>query len=261
MQSLAHLQDAVQRSILEKTTDVLSHVVRPPRGTKAQAFGVYQSAYGMRLTEFLTNDYEKLRAYVGEVRFNTMAEAYITAHPSQHSNARWFGKNLPTWLKASGHFSQHPECMELAELELALATAFDSVDLPCLGIEALSKMPPEEITSTAFEFHPSLQTLCFKQNTVSLWSALQCEQEPPRPYAKDETQTVMVWRQGSQSRFRILGDEEVMALANAREGVPFGALCEMMAFSHGADDAAVRAATYLRGWFEAEVLTSLLHRR
>ena len=49
-----------------------------------------------------------------------------------------------------------------------------------------------------------------------------------------------------------------MVLANARDGVPFGALCEMMAFSHGADDVAVRAATYLRGWLEAEIITSFL---
>lgn len=257
MQSLADLQSAVQRSILEKSSDVLPQVAKPPRGTKAQAFGVYQSAYCMRLTEFLANDYEKLREYVGEVRFNAMAEQYIEAQPSRHSNARWFGQGLPTWLKISDHFAQHPECTELAELELALATAFDSVDLPCLGIETLSKLPPEQITNTAFAFHPSLQTLGFRQNTVSLWSALQCEEQPPRPYTQDEIQVVMVWRQGNQSRFRILGDEEGMALANAREGVPFGALCEMMAFSHGADDVALRAATYLRGWFEAEILTSL----
>jgi hypothetical protein len=256
MQSLAGLQGLVQRSILEKSSDVLSQVTTPPRGSKVQAFGVYQLAYGMRLTEFLANDYEKLRAYVGEVRFNTMAAQYITAHPSRHSNARWFGQGLPAWLKSSGHFALHPECTELAELELALATAFDSIDLPVLGIEVLGTLPPEKIASTAFSFHPSLQTRSFRQNTVSLWSALQCEEEPPRPYTQDEAQTVMVWRQGNQARFRILGDEEAMALANAREGVPFGALCEMMAFSHGADDAALRAATYLRGWFEAEILTS-----
>jgi Putative DNA-binding domain len=256
MQSLADLQGVVQRSILEKSADVLSLVSKPPRGSKAQAFGVYQSAYVMRLTEFLANDYEKLRAYVGEIRFNAMSAEFAAAHPSRHSNARWFGQGLPDWLKSSGHFAQHLECNELAELELALAMAFDSVDLPVLGIETLAALPPDQIATTAFSFHPGLQSLNFQQNTVSLWSALQCEEHPPRPYTLDEPQTVMVWRQGTQSRFRILGAEETMALANAQQGVPFGTLCEMIAFSHGAEDAAVRAATYLRGWFEAEILTS-----
>jgi Putative DNA-binding domain len=257
MQSLAELQGALQRCILGKSSEVLSQLTKPLCGTKAQTFCIYQSAYGMRLTEFLASDYEKLRTYVGEVRFNAMAAGYIAAHPSRHANARWFGQCLPAWLKSSGHFAQHPECTELAELELALATAFDSIDLPVLGIETLNTLPSDQIANTAFAFHPSLQTLSFMQNTISLWSALQCEEEPPRPYTQDEAQIVMVWRQGNQSRFRILGDEEAMALAQAREGVPFRALCEMVAFGNEAADGAARAATYLRGWFEAEILTSL----
>jgi Putative DNA-binding domain len=256
MLTLAEMQSMVQRSIMEKSEAILPHISNPSRGDKAKAFGVYQFAYGSRLTEFLANDYEKLRSYVGEVRFNAMAQAYVAAHPSRQANARWFGQGLPKFLKQSNHFAQFPECVELAELELALATAFDAVDVTSLGMDALATLPPESIASTGFAFHPSLQTLQFMHSTVSLWSALQCDEAPPRPHALDEPQTVMVWRQGGQSRFRILGDEEAMALANARDGVPFGALCEMMAFSHGADDVALRAATYLRGWLEAEILTS-----
>lgn len=258
MRSLAEVQNAVQNSIIEKSSEALAQIATPARGTKAKALGVYQSAYGIRLTEFLANDYAKLRAYIGEVRFNTMAAGYIAANPSRHSNARWFGQGLPAWLKISGHFAQHQECVELAELELALATAFDSVDLPVLSLQDLATLHADEIANTAFAFHPGLQTLLFSQNTTSLWSALQCEEAPPRPYALDEPQTIMVWRQGSQSRFRMLGSEEAIALSNARDGVNFGVLCEMMAFSQGADDVAVRAATYLRGWFEAQILTSLL---
>jgi hypothetical protein len=256
MPTLAELQDVFQRSIMEKSTEALPYIAKSPRGDTAKAFGVYQFAYGSRLTEFLANDYEKLRAYVGEVRFNAMAQAYAMAHPSRQANARWFGQGLPIFLKQAHHFAQFPECVELAELELALATAFDAIDVASLGINALATLPPESIAGTAFAFHPSLQTLQFMHSTVSLWSALQCDEPPPRPHALDAPQTVMVWRQGSQSRFRILGDEEAMVLANARDGVPFGALCEMMAFSHGTEDVALRAATYLRGWLEAEIITS-----
>ncbi len=256
--TLAMLQNIVQHCILNKSSDAQQHIATPPKGTREQALAVYQTAYRLRLTEFLANDYEKLRSYMGEVRFNEMAEAYIRENPSHASNARWFGQNLPAWLKQSGRLSQHPECTELAELELSLGTAFDAIDVPSLGIEALASIPPEQIATTAFAFHPSLQTLAQRQNTASLWSALQCGETPPRPYVQDEPQTVMIWRQGNQSRFRILGAEEHMVLAQAREGVPFGALCEMMAFSHGADDVPLRAATYLRGWLEAEIITSLL---
>jgi hypothetical protein len=68
---------------------------------------------------------------------------------------------------------------------------------------------------------------------------------------------IMVWRQGSGARFRILGDEEAMAVDSAREGVTFGVICEMMAAFDDPDNAAIRAAGYLRGWIEAEIISSI----
>jgi Putative DNA-binding domain len=107
MRSLAEIQDAVQRSILNTSADILPEVAKPPYRSKMQAFGVYQSAYTMRLTEFLANDYEKLRSYIGEVRFNAMSLAFAGAHPSRHANARWFGQGLPGWLNWNWPLPRH----------------------------------------------------------------------------------------------------------------------------------------------------------
>ena len=255
--SLQSLQAMVQDSILNRSDAALDHIKRPPKGSKKEALGIYEHAYQARLTEFLANDYEKLRAYIGEVRFNAMAADYAAAHPSRQFNARWFGQNLPAFLKSSKCFAQFPECAELADLELALATAFDAPDATSLDLSSLAALAGQDIANTQLEFHPSLQTLSFNQSTVSLWSALQCDEAPPRPHALDVPQIVMVWRQSGQSRLRLLGDEEAMALSSARLGVTFGGLCETLAFSNSAEDAAMRAATYLRTWIEAELLTSL----
>jgi Putative DNA-binding domain len=259
MPSIANLQATALCGIMEGSKKVLPRALQPAHESIERASEIDPDH--LRMTNFLADDYEKLRTYVGEVRFNAMAEAYTAASPSRHANARWFGQGLPAWLKQSAHFAQHPECTELAELELALATAFDAVDVPSLNIELLAALRPEQIANTAFAFHPSLQTLSFAQNTVSLWSALQCEEQPPRPFIRDGAQTVMVWRQGNQSRFRILGDEEALVLARAREAVPFGSLYKMMAKNQDSDDNVPRAVTYLRGWFEAQILTSFLPER
>lgn len=246
----------VQRHMLEASPAILNHITPPPRGDQASAIAVYKNAYRLRLTEFLANDYEKLRIYVGEVRFNAMASAYMDAHPSRQANARWFGQNLPAFLKNSDLFAQHAECIELAELELALATAFDAPDITSLGPGILADLVNQDVSRFRFTFHPSLQTLIFQQNTVSLWSAMQCGEPPPRPHAQDKPQTIAVWRQSNQSRLRILGEEETMALAGAQAGLTFGALCEAIAFAGEGADVALRAATYLRTWLEAEIITS-----
>ncbi|MCB1433278.1 MAG: putative DNA-binding domain-containing protein, partial [Alphaproteobacteria bacterium] len=81
MKTLAQIQDELQRAVLGEANRAASLVASPPEGSTADRLHVYQSAYVLRLTEFLVNDYEKLLAYLGDVRFRKMAEGYIKAHP------------------------------------------------------------------------------------------------------------------------------------------------------------------------------------
>ena len=69
---------------------------------------------------------------------------------------------------------------------------------------------------------------------------------------------IMVWRQGLGSRFRILGAEEAMAIDSAREGLPFSIVCEMIAAFDDPENAGLRAASYLRGWIEAEIVSAVV---
>lgn len=257
--SLAEIQGTLQQSILGGGSDALCLISQPPsgHGSTADAFGVYQSAYLLRHKEFLANDYEILRQYIGESRFGMMAKAYLEATPSRHPNARWFSHKLPEFLLQNMPFKTTLEVGELAMLERALADAFDAPDHDHKSFDDMANIPPDEIHLLTMKFHPSLRILKFSQNTTSIWSALKCEEVPPRPHVLDQQQHIMVWRQANNSRFRILGDEEAMAIDSARQGVSFGVICEMIAMSDNDDTVAMRAATYLRGWFEAEILSSL----
>ena len=94
-------------------------------------------------------------------------------------------------------------------------------------------------------------------NVSSLWASLKCGETPPTPEDFASPTEIIVWRQGLGSRFRILGAEEAMAIDSAREGVPFSVICEMMAAFEDPDNAGLRAAGYLRGWIEAEIVSSV----
>lgn len=257
--NLAELQGALQQSILRGSDGALEFISQPPsgHGSTADAFQVYQSAYHLRHKEFLANDYEILRQYVGESRFAILAQAYVDATPSRHQNARWYSQKLPEFLLETSPFKSTVEVGELAILERALGDAFDAPDHDQKSFEDMSKIPVDHIHNLTLKFHPSLQRLHFSQNATSIWSALKCDEAPPRPHVLEQQQQVMVWRQANSARFRILGEEEAMAIDSAREGVSFGVICEMIAMNDNDDTVAIRAATYLRGWFEAEILTSL----
>ncbi len=254
---LASLQLTIQEAILGDKPDAVKLVRPPVKGTAEARLDVYRDAYGLRLTEFIANDYPKLKCYMGEAKFTALAHAYISRHRSNDPNARWYSRHLADFLRASPAYMRKPEIAELADLERCLSEAFDSVDAPFVTMNKLATIDPEQFGSVAFEVSPSMRRFKVRTNVTSLWSSLRCDELPPHPIMLDAEQELLVWRQGTASRFRMLGNEEAMALDAAREGVSFGVICEMIATMDDPDTAAVRAATYLRGWIEAEIIAGI----
>jgi len=256
VKSLAELQRRMQDAVLRKSS-AAGLIASPPRGSRDDRLDVYRNAYSLRLTEFLSHDYEKLRTYVGVVRFNEMASHYIAAHPSDQPNARWFSRHLPEFLASSRNYRHLPELSELARLESALSDAFDGRDESVCTMSDLGAIDPERFGSVSFNIASTVHRFAVTTNVSSLWSSLKCDEVPPPPESISKPLEIMVWRQGSGARFRILGDEEAMAVDSAREGVNFGVICEMIAAFEDPDSAAIRAAGYLRGWIEAEIVSSI----
>lgn len=255
--ALAELQARMQRSILNRDGETLALMRQPPNDSREAMFGVYQNAYVMRLVEFLEHDHEMLHGYMGDVRFRDMARAYARRHPSDTPNARWFSRHLTDFLASARPWSNHPELAEFARLEKALNDAFDAIDAPHAGMADLATLDPESFERMKLEIHPSAFRFDCATNVTGIWSSLKAEQQPPKPERLAEPMQVLVWRQGSSARFRILGGEEAMAFDEARNGVPFGVLCEMIALMNDPDTAAMRAASYLRGWIETELIGGL----
>jgi hypothetical protein len=254
MKSLKELQDSFQRGILAGDDAILDEVNDSDKEQRKVLFGVYRNAYVARLAEILHDDYEQLHAYLGDQGFARLVKAYIAANPSDQRSARWFGRHLPAFVQNSEAYAKHPEATEIAQLEKALADAFDGPDAEPLGIEALAALAPEAWPGLVLEPHPTAIRLTFKTNAADIWSALKDEQAPPKPEHLTEPQAIVVWRQDLMARFRPLSAEEAMMWDEAANGVRFGVLCEMVATFGGEDGAELRAATHLKGWVDTEML-------
>jgi hypothetical protein len=254
MKSLKELQDTFQRGILAGDDAILDEVKDSAKEQRKVLFGVYRNAYVARLAEILDDDYEQLHAYLGDRAFAKLVKAYIAANPSDQRSARWFGRHLPAFVRDSETYAKHPEAAELAQLEKALADAFDGPDATPLGIEALAAVAPEAWPNLVFTPHPTAIRLTFNTNAADIWSALKDEEAPPKPEHLIEPQAIVVWRQDFMARFRPLSAEEAMMWDEAAKGVRFGVLCEMVATFGGEDDAELRAATYLKGWVDTGML-------
>lgn len=257
MTSLKELQARFQAGVVEGDDTILGDVCDSPREERTVLFGVYRNAYVVRLAEILGNDYELTHGYVGDANFAKLAHAYIAAHPSDQRNARWFGRHLPDFAEKTAPFAHHPEIAELAALEKALGDAFDGPDATPLTMGDFAAVPPETWPSLTFTPHPTAKRIRFATNAADIWLALKEEAAPPSPGHRPEPQSLIVWRQDFQARFRPLEPEEAMMWDEAAGGVRFGVLCEMVATFGGEDQADLRAATYLKSWIDTGMLAGV----
>ncbi len=215
------------------------------------------STSAMRLTEFLAVDHAKLLLYLGSSAFSAIGRRYAMCDPSNDGNCRWFSRNLSTFLGETSPYSKNPELAEIAKLEAALNCAFEAIDAPIITSAEFSKLLPSELASRRIDIHPSAQRLSFATNATSIWAALQCDEQPPRPERSDQPSELLVWRQGLHPRFRILGREEATAFDAARQGASFAHIASNLAKPDVTETPLQCAEIYLRGWVDAELVSAL----
>lgn len=192
-----------------------------------------------RLTEFLADDYGKLRLYMGESVFNAMGRHCLAAYAIEAPKVRAFSRHLPDFLGLTKPFSRSPELSDLARLEKAFHAALGAPEAPILERAAYAGRHGK----FHIELHPSVQRLHLRTNAASIWAALTARELPPPPERLDEPQELLVWRQATTPRFRMLGREEALALDEAGRG--------------GAIEIDQWSESFLRGWLEAEVISNL----
>ncbi len=256
MISLKELQDEFQRAVLQGETEVLDEINSSDKEQREVLLGVYQNAYGLRLIEFIENDYEKLGLLLGDDQFEIMVRAYIANTVSHSPNARHYGDRLPEFLKTHEPFSNAPVLGDMASFEWALNKAFDAADAEFMTLEDLASVEPENWPDLNFAPHPSTTRLDLATNVQDIWQALDDETTPPAIEVLDEPDRVIVFRRDLSSMYRSMDYEEAMLWDEMSRGVNFAGLNELSATYADEDEASMRVAGYLKGWIEGQMLAA-----
>ena len=254
MTSFKDLQSSFQRAVLQGDTAILGDIRKSEKESREVLLGVYQNAYGLRLIEFLDNEYEKLSLILGDDQWDAMARAYIEKTISKSPNARHYGQALPEFLREHAPFNEIPILGDMADFERALNHAFDAADDPVLTLEDLTAVAPEDWPHISFEPHASVSRLNLDTNTQALWQALENNDAPPAIEKSEEPDRIIVFREDMRSMFRSMSYEEAMLWDELVKDVNFGGLCELSATYAGEEEASMRVAGYLKGWIETEML-------
>ncbi len=248
-----HFQDYV----LQGAAAIDRHIEGDSAEFRSTRLGIYRDAYRLRLTEVLGNDYEVLRAYLGDETFDSLARDYIGAHPSTFRNVRWFGGRLAEFLRVTTPYIERPEMAELAQFEWSLGEAFDAADIEAVQFEDMAAVAPEDWADLRFQAQPALRVLALRTNAVAIWKSLKENSSAIAVDLSPQLVTWVVWRKQLSPFFRSLEADEAWALHAMRSQASFGEICTGLCEWVAEDAAAAKAAGMLRAWVEAGWIAGL----
>ena len=255
MTQLAGVQDDFQDYLLRGGAAVERHVVGTARVPVATRLGVYGGAYRTRLAEALQANFPALAKLLDTADFEALASHYVAAHDSRFFSIRYYGHELPRFLAQHPDYTAAPVLAELARWEWTMTGAFDAADATPLKHAALAQFSPQQWAQLRFTWHPSVARLGLSWNVPQLWQALTQDAERPAASVNREPLQWLLWRRELTTYFRSLQATEARALDAARDGWPFGELCALLCDELGEEQAPVEAASLLRGWIDAGLIT------
>lgn len=207
----------------------------------------YQHAYPARLLEALADNYSATAQALGDAGFEALGLAYAKAHPPTEPSIRWFGHRLAAFMDGWDELP-HPALADLARLDWALRGAFDAAQWPVLGSAELAALAPTDWPGLVLRLQPHVRVQALGWAVGPAWHALAAaresgeETELPEPEPLEHT--LLVWREGLQTRWRSLEADEAEALACvASERPTLGQLLEQ-----SGEAALPRLVAHLQRW-------------
>ena len=124
-------------------TDVADSIIKPnSRLTSFERLEIYNRQYWFRLISSLADDFDGLRAILGEKQFQKLVIEYLNDHPSTSFTLRNLGSKLEQWLPAHLEYVKGVEdlALDIVKLGWAEVEAFDGESRPKVNVEDLAKL-------------------------------------------------------------------------------------------------------------------------
>ena len=236
---------------LDMKSDELEAVIAGDARLDAVArLDIYANMYFWRLHDILREEHAALAAAVGDDAFRNLVTDYLLACPSQHPSVRNVGARLPAFVADHALAAERPWLGALAALERARLELFDGPDAERLTVEALRALGPDAFAALPLPLVPCHALIEATHAVDDFWRAVeQGDGEPDAlPPPAPSPRTLLVWRDGLEVYHRPLQPLEREALLRARDGAPFGVVCELLAERLPLDEAGPAAFQMLARW-------------
>lgn len=258
MTELLQLQEQFQAFLLTGKQGINESIVATEWVPVETRLAIYRDGYKLRLIESLTTNFPGLHLYLGTEEFEHLCSAYIDLHPSTYRSIRWYG-NVLHYFISDYYEKKYPYLMELAEFEWNMTLAFDAADECRVQIQDMAVVPPESWAGLQFTIHPSVQRMNYFWNAIPLWQSLVHDQDLPELENSSHAKPWVIWRAPDYTiQFYSMSEEEAWALDAMIQGLSFGELCEGLCQWVEEEQVGMRAASFLKGWIQNGMLSTLL---
>ena len=221
-------------------------------GEAAVRFGVYHSAYRLRLRDALRETFEKTWAWLGDESFDEAVRAYIGAHPPKSWTLAEYGDQFAVFLNSL--YPSDREVGELARLEWSMHLAFIGSDAAALTASDCENVDWER---AILRFAPTLRLHPAATNAGAIWSAIAAGEAPPPAALLPAPAAHCVWRREFRPSFRTIEAREFQALKTALSEASFGELCRVMAGGRDDSETVAEIGGIVARWLGEEMLTAI----
>ncbi len=257
MNELLTIQNSFQDFLIQDDKEIYQSIVDTGKVSAETRLEIYRNAYRYRLIDALAANYPILKIYIGDDQFEDLGIAYLDKYPSNFRSIRWFGDQLVNFLNDNLPYKSFPYLSELAKLEWAMTLTFDAADSEIIDIETVKSIPPEDWAKMRLQPHPSTYLLSLSWNVVQIWQELSEDQDPHEPIQNDHPVNWLLWRKDLINQFCSLDNEEACAIEAMLKGLTFNEICEQLLQWFDPQDAAIHAASFLKGWIMSGLISGI----
>lgn len=203
----------VQNPVTTMVTD------RPPVPLHTR-LAVYSDAYFLRLSGCLGQDFAAVRRVLGEIPFQQLAADYLRSRPSRSPFINDIGSDFSSFLQSHSFSRPLPYLSELAALEWNILRSLFATRLPS---EPFENLGPE----ARLRLDPTVHVMETRWPVDRLWrNRGNPPQEGARRLRRPSVRRLLIHRDDTWVKLRLLKPPEFLVLSRIQEGRPLGEALE-----------------------------------
>ena len=166
---LADLQSAFRQAVLDPAAAMPAGLTAHTGVAPARRFAVYRNNVTLGLAGALESRFPASIKLVGADFFRALAVLFARADPPRSPLLLTYGDELPAFVEGFEPAQEVPYLADVMRLEIARSQAYHAADAEPASLDALSALPPEQLSEIRVVFHPAARLLRSAFPAATIW--------------------------------------------------------------------------------------------